>query len=117
MGEQIKIVDLARHMITLAGLVPDVDVPIVFTGLRPGEKMYEELLTEEEERTHKVNQKILVAECPAPRGDIEHKIRVLEAAARAEEDALVVDLLTELVPSYRPSAAIEAERMAAAAAS
>ncbi|MEJ2189277.1 MAG: nucleoside-diphosphate sugar epimerase/dehydratase, partial [Acidobacteriota bacterium] len=49
MGEQIRIVDLARHMITMSGLVPDVDIPIVYTGLRPGEKLYEELLTEEEE--------------------------------------------------------------------
>ncbi|OYV67193.1 MAG: capsule biosynthesis protein CapD, partial [Deltaproteobacteria bacterium 21-66-5] len=44
MGEQIKIVDLARHMITMAGQVPDVDIAIEFTGLRPGEKLYEELL-------------------------------------------------------------------------
>src|SRR5664280_2783545 len=50
MGEQIKIVDLARHMVTMAGQVPDADIAIEFTGLRPGEKLYEELLTEEEER-------------------------------------------------------------------
>ena len=47
MGEPIRIVDLARHMITMAGLVPDDDIPIVFTGLRPGEKLHEELMTEE----------------------------------------------------------------------
>src|SRR5262249_23213938 len=51
MGEPIRIADLAAHMITMAGLVPGTDIPIVFTGLRPGEKLAETLLTEEEERT------------------------------------------------------------------
>jgi len=116
MGEQIKIVDLARHMITLAGFVPDVDVPITFTGLRPGEKMYEELLTEEEERTRKVNQKILVAECPPPHRDLGRGVRELVAAALAEDDGLVVDLLRALVPSYEPSSEHGADRAHAAAA-
>ena len=48
MGEPVRIDDLARNLIKLSGLVPDVDIPVVYTGLRPGEKLYEEMLMEEE---------------------------------------------------------------------
>jgi FlaA1/EpsC-like NDP-sugar epimerase len=102
MGEQIKILDLARQMITMSGLVPDVDVPIVFTGLRPGEKLYEELLTEEEERKQQVHEKIFAAECPAPPEDLEARIEELAEAAAAGHATRVVELLRRLVPSYKP---------------
>jgi FlaA1/EpsC-like NDP-sugar epimerase len=101
MGEQIRIVELARAMITMTGQVPDVDIPIVFTGLRPGEKLYEELLTEEEERSQQVADKILVAECPAPPGDLDQRLHELELAALAEDPQRVRELLRNLVPSYQ----------------
>ena len=100
MGEQIKIVDLARHMITMAGHVPDVDVAIEYTGLRPGEKLSEELLTEEEERSRRVHDKIFVADCPAPRADLDARLAELIAVAREERDDRVLELLGELVPTY-----------------
>ncbi len=102
MGEQIRILDLARHMITMSGLVPEVDVAIEFTGLRPGEKLYEELLTEEEEKTRQVHEKILAADGPEPPEDLEARLEELADAAEAGQATRVVELLRRLVPSYRP---------------
>ncbi|TAM53894.1 MAG: polysaccharide biosynthesis protein [Acidobacteria bacterium] len=116
MGEQIKIVDLARHMITMAGHVPDVDITIEFSGLRPGEKLYEELLTEEEERTQQVDRKLFVARCPAPPEDLDLRVRELADAAAAEDGERVRAGLRALVSSYtcpapctRPDATVAAD--------
>jgi FlaA1/EpsC-like NDP-sugar epimerase len=103
MGEQIRIEELARAMITMAGQVPEVDIPIVFTGLRPGEKLCEELLTEAEEQTQKLTDKIFVAQSPAPPPDLEQRLDELGSAARAEDPARVLALLRALVPSYQGS--------------
>jgi FlaA1/EpsC-like NDP-sugar epimerase len=103
MGEQIRIVELARAMITMTGQVPDVDIPIAFTGLRPGEKLYEELLTEEEEGTQQVADKIFMTQSPAPPADLEQRLDELGEAARAEDPVPVLALLRALVPSYRGS--------------
>jgi len=103
MGEPIRVLDLARSMITLAGHVPDGDIPIVFTGLRPGEKLDEELMTEEEARSsHTVREGIRAVKSPPPPDDLEAGIGVLEGlAARAERDALR-ERLREIVPDYVP---------------
>jgi FlaA1/EpsC-like NDP-sugar epimerase len=61
MGEPVKIVDLARDLIKLSGLEPDVDIPIVFSGMRPGEKLFEELMTEDEQTASTNHEKIFVA--------------------------------------------------------
>ncbi len=103
MGEQIRIADLARQMITMMGFVPDVDIPIEYTGLRPGEKLSEELMTEDEERTHRVNLKIFATECPSPSEDLEEAVGHLAAAAESEDPVRVVQVLERLVPSYRPA--------------
>ncbi len=115
MGEQIKIVDLARHMITMAGHVPDVDIAIEFTGLRPGEKLYEELLTEEEERTHQVNPKIFVAKCPAPPDDLDARVHELADAATAEDGDRVRAVLRTLVSSYTCAAPCQRQEATVAA--
>ncbi len=103
MGEQIRILDLARHMITMSGHVPDLDIPIVFTGLRPGEKLFEELLTEAEESTHKVSEKILIACSPGPTEAFEKLVDQLIAAATREDDERVIETLRSLIGSYHPS--------------
>lgn len=102
MGTPVKIVDLARNLIRLNGLKPDEDVKISFCGLRPGEKLYEELmLTEEAEtlddtRFEKINVLRPVAVDPA----FEDKLNALEACA-ASDPAAVREALKALVPTYQ----------------
>ncbi|MBP7798040.1 MAG: polysaccharide biosynthesis protein [Thermoanaerobaculaceae bacterium] len=102
MGEQIRIDELARHMIIMAGRTPDVDIKIEYTGLRPGEKLYEELLTEDEEKTHQAMKKVFTAVCPPPPFNLEERLDELERAAAAEDAALVIEIMRSLVPSYTP---------------
>ena len=110
MGEQIRILDLARYMITMSGQAPEVDVEIVFTGLRPGEKLSEELFTDIEETTRRVDQKILVAEPSHPPERLARLLEDLIDAARREDTSTVLRLLRRLVPSYRRSAADDGGR-------
>ncbi|HYE01195.1 MAG TPA: nucleoside-diphosphate sugar epimerase/dehydratase [Alphaproteobacteria bacterium] len=104
MGQPIKIVDLARQMIRLAGLQPDKDVRIVFTGLRPGEKLYEELFDSAEPPMATDAEGVLVA---APRSVdlaiIGRGIDELQAAIRASDVARGIGLMRHLVPEYRPA--------------
>ncbi|HEX4816670.1 MAG TPA: polysaccharide biosynthesis protein, partial [Nonomuraea sp.] len=103
MGEPIRILDLARLMITLTGRVPDKDIPIVFTGLRPGEKLDEELMTEEEAaRSVRIGDAIRAVSNPAPPAGFGVSVDALEAAAAAGDRVEVIRLLQELVPSFRP---------------
>ena len=101
MGEPVRIADLARHMITLSGRVPGNDIPIVYTGLRPGEKLHEEVLTEEEERTHAVRKRIRVTASPPPPPDLAVRLATLRRAAEAGDRAAILEALRGLVPSYR----------------
>jgi FlaA1/EpsC-like NDP-sugar epimerase len=105
MGEPVKILDLARQMILMSGSVPDVDIKIVYTGLRPGEKLNEELVMEDEEVTSRVEGKIRVIAGPPPPGDIWQIVGNLQAAAAAEDHRAAVPLLGRLVPTYRHSGA------------
>ncbi len=100
MGEQIPILDLARHMITMTGQIPDVDIQIEFTGLRPGEKLFEELLTEEEESVHQVHEKIFAAQSPPPPEDLSERLEELKNFAFSEDTRGVRRCLEDLVPSY-----------------
>lgn len=102
MGDPVKIVDLAREMITLSGFTPDVDIPITFTGLRPGEKLYEELLTAEEGTSATTHKKIFIARSEAidPIA-LEARLQGLDAAARHGGEAAIRESLHALVNTYR----------------
>ncbi len=101
MGEPVKIVDLAKGLIQLQGLTPDVDVPIVFTGLREGEKMYEELLMDEESTLPTNNQSIMVSTGQdISYKEVAQKLGELEAALTMS-DSEAIAVLEQAVPTYR----------------
>jgi len=104
MGEPVRIRDLARQMIRLAGLRPEVDVRIEYTGLRPGEKLEEELFHDAESLAPTPIQGILLA---SPRAAdaalLARGIDEIEEAARQGRRGRVLDLLAHLVPEYRRS--------------
>ncbi len=102
MGRSVKIVDLARKMILLAGLVPGQDIEIRFTGLRPGEKLYEELLASEEQTLPTHHQKILIArvrEYPFERV-CKGVDDLLALYRRCDRQAMVV-LLKRFIPEFK----------------
>ena len=103
MGEPIKVADLARNMIVLAGLVPGKDVSIIFTGLRPGEKLYEELFEDGEQVEPTTHPKIHRAVgTPVPVGELSEWLESLQAnLPKSDEEELVQDL-KRLVPSFQP---------------
>ena len=103
MGEPIRILDLARLMITMSGRVPERDVPIEFTGLRPGEKLHEELMTEEEARSaERVSEGIRRIQASPPPADFDARLQALAAAAAAGDRRRVLLLLSETAFGYDP---------------
>jgi FlaA1/EpsC-like NDP-sugar epimerase len=103
MGKPIKIVDLARQMIELSGLKPDVDIEVQFTGLRPGEKLYEELSHTTEDCVPTNHPKIMrFISRPEPIKQVQEQLRELtQQLHRAEPDQLKL-LLQKIVPDYTP---------------
>ncbi|WP_455537600.1 polysaccharide biosynthesis protein [Terrisporobacter sp.] len=101
MGEPVKILDLAKNLITLSGLEPDVDIKIEFTGLRPGEKLYEEILMDEEGLRETDKDKIYVGQ-PIEVDELElfDKLRQLQDVADREDKEEVRYVMRELVPTY-----------------
>jgi FlaA1/EpsC-like NDP-sugar epimerase len=108
MGEPIRILDLARLMITSAGLVPDRDIQISISGLRPGEKLDERLMTAEEEvRSFAARERVRgVNADPAP-ADLFARLERLEAYAAVGDRAGVRAAIGELLPSYVPTGVLE----------
>jgi len=105
MGAPVRIVDLARNLIRLSGLEPDVDIPIVFTGLRPGEKLHEQLVNETEATLPTRYQKIrLVQSEPLP--PLEDGLERLWGALQSRDEKKLLRLLQELVPEYMPQTSL-----------
>ncbi|MCR4766581.1 MAG: polysaccharide biosynthesis protein [Saccharofermentans sp.] len=103
MGSPVKIDDVARRMIKLSGFVPDVDIKVVYTGLRPGEKLYEECLMDEEGlRETEENKDISIAQ-PIPMDDEEflRQLKELDAAAKSESED-IKQIVSGIVKTYRP---------------
>ncbi|MAL60764.1 MAG: polysaccharide biosynthesis protein [Flavobacteriaceae bacterium] len=102
MGKPIKILDLAEKMIRLSGLEPYKDIDIEITGLRPGEKLYEELLNDVATTLPTHHPKIMISKIPAGEFlDIKSKIKTIIKTATKHEDRKVVMLLKELVPEFK----------------
>ena len=101
MGEPVKIVDLARDLIRLSGLEPDVDIAIQFAGMRPGEKLYEELLTAEEGTVSSRHEKIFVARKRGMVSDrLENLVDMLFDAAEQRDHAMIYEVLAQLIPTH-----------------
>ena len=104
MGKPIKVVELARDLIRLHGLEPDRDIPIEFIGLRPGEKLYEELITEGEGIVPTGHKKIMVL-----RGTVEDRDRLrqnieeMSQISRIGENDAIRKKLQDIVPEYQPT--------------
>jgi len=104
MGEPVKIVDLARNLITLSGFEPDKDIEIVYTGLRPGEKLKEDLLTEGEGIQKTDLGKIFITQAEGRDwASLLNSIATLEHCADNNENERIRQILKDLIADYRPS--------------
>lgn len=110
MGKSVKIVELARKMIRLSGLVPEQDIAIEFTGLRPGEKLYEELLNDTENTIPTHHQKIMIAKVTAYCfNEVSKEIDKLIELANLYQDVAVVKKMKHIVPEYKSNNSVYEE--------
>ena len=105
MGSQVRILDLARELIRRSGLRPDEDIQIRFTGVRPGEKLYEELACDDEQTRPTAHPQIRAWQLPpASREQVDEGLALLSTAIDEGTPAQVVAALAECVPEYQPAA-------------
>ncbi len=101
MGKPVRIYDLAENMIKLSGLKPGVDIEIVETGLRPGEKLYEELLITGVKQGKTENELIFVEEDdPLPEDELNRRLTLLEETVDALDDEGIKNIMPKIVPTY-----------------
>ena len=104
MGESVKIIDLAKKMIKLSGLEVDKDIFIKITGLRPGEKLYEELLNTEENTLPTHHPQILIGKVREyPLDDVKKGIEEITTHVTAQDNEKLVCLMKQMVPEYKSS--------------
>ena len=110
----VSILELAENLIRLSGFTPHVDMPIVETGLRPGEKLYEELLTRSENLTETDNAKIFIEreKQPVTPSELEDKFEALRAALETDDAEVLVETMHRIVPTFRPADVVNAEAIA-----
>jgi len=102
MGDPVPIVDLAYQMIQLSGLVPEKDIEVIFTGLRPGEKLYEELLTKGENTLPTHHPKIKIARVKELDGiSFNKKVDGILENLYSKSEHEIVDSFKELVPEFK----------------
>ncbi len=106
MGKPIKIIQMAKDLIRLSGLEPEVDIPIVYTGLRPGEKLYEELKLHNERKVTTNHKKIVILKETQPPEDwslMKQKVQVLLDTSSELNSDKIKNLLKQMLPAYSPS--------------
>ncbi len=102
MGEPVKIMDLARNMITLSGFEPDRDIEIKITGKRPGEKLHEELISSEERVLGREFEKVLKIGFQKENQNILNKLEEFENLVHHGDDQAILTALKEIVPEFSP---------------
>ncbi|MDD5473286.1 MAG: nucleoside-diphosphate sugar epimerase/dehydratase [Candidatus Methanoperedens sp.] len=103
MGEPVKIIDLAREMIRLSGFEPDRDIPVIFTGLRRGEKLYEDLLTAEEGVDSTCHKKIFKARLNPKNGGLSEDLDKLREICEERKSEEIISLMRTMIPTYNPA--------------
>ncbi|MTI38367.1 polysaccharide biosynthesis protein, partial [Fulvivirga lutimaris] len=107
MGKSVRIVDLAKKMIRLSGYEPFKDIDIIFTGLRKGEKLFEELLADRENNLPTHNHKIMIAKVSTPNfNTIRDGISELEELLKKQSDLSLVSAMKKIVPEYKSNRSI-----------
>ncbi|HCN50145.1 MAG TPA: polysaccharide biosynthesis protein [Chryseobacterium sp.] len=107
MGEPVKILDLANRMIKLSGFEPNIDIKIIYTGLRPGEKLYEELLSDNAKTLPTHNEKIMVSKDPSMGfEEIDLLTKQITKASLRRDKVEVVKILKTIVPEFRSNNSI-----------
>ncbi len=102
MGEPVKILDLAENIIRLSGYIPYTEIPIIEVGLRPGEKLYEELLMNSDELVATANQKIFIErQEEISKKEIKRKMKLLTASLESNSSEEIRNTLKKVVPTYR----------------